>query len=195
LPKIRVKWEALLPKIYLLGNVKNITDYLEREQVNAMLDAAMIANHRDFLLMQVLWRTGVRVSELANIHPRDIEWTNQVVNITKGKGGKQRRVLLDEKTLQMLSDYVSSQNIGEEQPVFDLKRRQIGNIVKKYGKMIGVDVHPHMLRHSFAIHLVRSGMDLRRVQLLLGHSTLNMTQIYLQFKDDDIREVYQKIDF
>jgi integrase/recombinase XerD len=178
-----------------LGNVKNITDYLERKQVNAMLDAAMITNHRDFLLMQVLWRTGVRVSELTNICPRDIEWTNQVVNITKGKGGKQRRVLLDEKTLQMLSDYVSSQNTGDEQPVFDLKRRQIGNIVKKYGKMIGVDVHPHTLRHSFAIHLVRSGMDLRRVQLLLGHSTLNMTQIYLQFKDDDIREVYQKINF
>ena len=92
----------------------------------------------------------------------------------------------------MLSNYVSSQNIGEEQPVFDLKRRQIGNIVKKYGKMIGVDGHPHTFSHSFAIHLVRSGMDLRRVQLLLGHSTLNMTQIYLQFKDDDIREVYQR---
>lgn len=160
-----------------------------------MLDAAMIANHRDYLMLQVLWRTGVRVSELANIRPRDIEWPNQVVNITKGKGGKQRRVLLDEKTVQMLSNYVSSQNIGEEQPVFDLKRRQIGNIVKKYGKMIGVDVHPHTLRHSFAIHLVRSGMDLRRVQLLLGHSSLNMTQIYLQFKDDDIREIYEKISF
>ena len=181
-----------LPKIYLLGNVENITDYLDREQVNSMLDAAMIASRRDYLLLQVLWRTGARVSELANIRPRDIEWANQVVNIAKGKGGKQRRVLLDEKTVQMLSNYVSSQNIGEEQPVFDLKRRQIGNIVKKYGKMIGVDGRPHTFSHSFAIHLVRSGMDLRRVQLLLGHSTLNMTQIYLQFKDDDIREVYQR---
>ena len=66
--------------------MKNITNYLEREQVNAMFEAAMIANHRDFLLMQVLWRTGVRVSELINIKPGDIEWTNQVVNITKGKG-------------------------------------------------------------------------------------------------------------
>ena len=117
--------------------------------------------------MQVLWRTGVRVSELTNVRPRDIEWTNQVVNITKGKGGNNAGYYLTKKTLQMLSDYVSSHNIGEEQPVFDLKRRQIGNIVKKYGKMIGVDVHPHTLRHSFAIHLVRSGMDLRRVQLLL----------------------------
>ena len=184
-----------LPKIYLLGNVKNITDYLEREQVNAMLDAAKIANHRDYLLMQVLWRTGVRVSELLNIRPGDIKGNNQVVNITKAKRGKQRRVLLDEETLKMLSDYVLALNTPEDQPIFGLTSRQIGNIVKKYGNTIGVDVHPHTLRHSFAIHLVRSGMDLRRLQLLLGHSSLNMTQIYLQFKDDDIREVYQKIDF
>jgi integrase/recombinase XerD len=175
--------------------VKNITDYLEKDQVNAMLDAAAITNHRDFLLMQVLWRTGVRVSELINIRPRDIEWSNQVVNITKAKRGKQRRVLLDEDTIKMLSDYVLALNIPEDQPVFGLTRRHIGRIVKKYGNTIGMDVHPHTLRHSFAIHLVRGGMDLRRLQLLLGHSSLNMTQIYLQFKDDDIREVYQKINF
>ncbi|MGZ4938309.1 MAG: tyrosine-type recombinase/integrase [Halobacteriota archaeon] len=175
--------------------MKNITDYLEREQVEAMLNSAHITNNRDYLLIRVLWRTGVRVSELINIKPRDIEWTNQVVNITKAKRGKQRRVLLDEKTLKMLSDHITDHNIGEAQPVFALTRRHVGNIVKKYGRTIGVDVHPHTLRHSFAIHLVRSGMDLRRLQLLLGHSSLNMTQIYLQFKDDDIREIYQKIDF
>ena len=181
--------------MHIFGNVKNITDYLEREQVDAILEAAKLANLRDYLLIRVLWRTGVRVNELVNIKPVDIEWNNQVVNIVKAKRGKQRRVLLDEETLKMLSDYVSAQKIGEEKPIFDLTSRQIRYIVKRYGNTIGVDVHPHTLRHSFAIHLVRSGMDLRRLQLLLGHSSLNMTQIYLQFKDDDIREVYQKIDF
>ena len=175
--------------------MKNITDYLDRDQVNAMLDAAAIANHRDFLLIQVLWRTGVRVSELINIRPRDVEWSNQVINITKAKRGKQRRVLLDEDTLKMLSDYVLARKIQEDRPIFGLTRRHIGRIVKKYGYAIGAQVHPHTLRHSFAIHLVRGGMDLRRLQLLLGHSSLNMTQIYLQFKDDDIREVYQRISF
>ena len=61
--------------------------------------------------------------------------------------------------------------------------------------MLAIDIHPHTLRHSYAIHLVRSGMDLRRVQLLLGHSNLNTTQIYLQFKDEDLREVYDKVEF
>jgi integrase/recombinase XerD len=179
----------------IFGNVKNITDYLEREQVDAILNAAKITNHRDYLLIRVLWRTGVRVSELISIKPRDTEWNNQVVNITKAKRGKQSKALLDQETLNMLSDYVLALNTPEDQPIFGLTSRQIRYIVKRYGNTIGLDVHPHTLRHSFAIHLVRSGMDLRRLQLLLGHSSLNMTQIYLQFKDDDIREVYERINF
>ncbi len=175
--------------------MKNITDYLEREQVDQILESARTTNLRDYLIIRVLWRTGVRLNELINIKPSDVEWANQVVNITKAKRGKQRRVLLDENTLKMLSDYISERDTHDNQPVFALQHRQIENIVKKYGRMIGVDIHPHTLRHSFAIHLVRSGMDIRRLQLLLGHSSLNMTQIYLQFKDDDIREIYQKIDF
>jgi integrase/recombinase XerD len=79
--------------------------------------------------------------------------------------------------------------------VFTLSSVQVWNVVKKYGRMIGVDIHPHTFRHSFAIHLVRSGLDLRRVQQLLGHSNLNTTQAYLQFNDRDLRERYNKIEF
>ena len=61
--------------------------------------------------------------------------------------------------------------------------------------MINVDIHPHTFRHSFAIHLVRSGLDLRRVQQLLGHANLNTTQVYLQFKDEDLRDVYNEVKF
>jgi integrase/recombinase XerD len=175
--------------------VKNITDYLDKDQVDKLLEVAHASNYRDYLIIRVLWRTGVRVGELLNIAPKDIEWNNNVVNITKAKGGKQRRVLLDDETLKMLSEYVSAQNIQEDQAVFGIKTLQVERIVKKYGKMIGVDIHPHTFRHSFAIHLVRSGMDLRRLQLLLGHSNLNTTQKYAQVREDNIREAYDAIAF
>jgi len=61
--------------------------------------------------------------------------------------------------------------------------------------MIGVDVHPHTLRHSYAIHLIRNGVDLRRLQQLLGHSNIQTTTVYLQFRDQDLRDVYNKVKF
>lgn len=172
-----------------------IPDYLEREQIDELLDAAKTCSQRDYLLLRFMWRTGVRVSEVINVTPNDIEFKNSVVNIRKAKGGRQRRVLLDEETLKMLSDYILALNIPEDRPVFPITRAQVFNLVKKYGSMIGVNIHPHTLRHSFAIFLVRSGMDLRRLQLLLGHSSLSITQIYLQFKDGDLKEAYEKVPF
>ena len=89
-------------------HMKNITDYLEKEQVDNVLEAARQCSARDYLMLRVLWRTGVRVNELLNIKPSDIESRNSVVNITKAKGGKQRRVHLDAETIKMLSEYVSA---------------------------------------------------------------------------------------
>jgi integrase/recombinase XerD len=155
--------------------MKNITYYLEKEQVQTILEYAMTCNFRNYLIMRILWRIGIRVSELLNIRPQDLEPHNQIVNITKAKGGKQRRVILDQETLGMVSDYILLHKIRDKQPVFHLSSVQVWNIVKKYGKMAGHngDIHPHTFRHSYAIHLVRSGVDVRRVQLLLGHANLN----------------------
>jgi len=174
--------------------VTKIPDYLEKEQVDELLQVAKTCSGRDYLLLDFMWRTGVRVSEAINVTPSDIECKNNVVNIRKAKGGRQRRVLLGDETLKMLSDYIAIQNIPDNQPIFPIQRAQVFKL-KKHGAMIGVKIHPHTLRHSFAIHLVRSGMDLRRLQLLLGHSSLSITQVYLQFKDDDLREAYEKVSF
>ena len=172
-----------------------IPDYLEKEQVDEILNAAKTSNHRDYLLLRFMWRTGMRVSEAINVTPKDIEFKNGVVNIRKAKGGRQRRVPLDEESIKMLSDYILALNTLEDRPIFPITRVQVFYIVKKYGNLIGVNIHPHTLRHSFAINLVRGGTDLRRVQLMLGHSSLSITQIYLQFNDNDLREAYEKVAF
>lgn len=113
------------------------------------------------MLVRFMWRTGVRVSEVINVTPNDIEFKNNVVNTRKAKGGRQRRVVLDQETLKMLFDYVLALNTPEDQPIFPISRAQVSNLSKRYGNMIGVQIHPPTLRHSFTIHLVRSGMDLR----------------------------------
>jgi integrase/recombinase XerD len=194
-PKRSAEWQYLLNKTLLLFTVTKIPDYLEKEQVDELLQAAKTCSERDYLLLRFMWRTGVRVSEVINVTPSDIEFKNGVVNIRKAKGGRQRRVPLDEDTLKMLSDYVLALNTPEDQPVFAIKRTQVFNLVKKYGSMVGVKIHPHTLRHSFAIHLVRQGTDLRRLQLMLGHTSLSITQVYLQFNDNDLREAYEKVAF
>ena len=175
--------------------MKNITDYLEKEQVDQVLDVAHQCSTRDYLILRVLWRTGVRVNELLNIKPSDIEPSNNVINVTKAKGGKQRRVHLDAETIKMLSEYVLHNNSPDDGPIFALKQRQVRNIVKRYGSVIGKDVHPHTFRHSYAIHCVRNGWDIRRLQQVLGHSSLNVTAVYLQFNDRDIKELYDRTPF
>jgi len=139
----------------LLYHVTKIPNYLEKEQVDEILRAAETSSTRDYLLLRFMWRTGVRVSEVINVTPKDIEFKNGVVNIRKAKGWRQRRVPLDEDTLKMLSDYILALNTPEDRPVFPIKRDRVFNIVKKNGNMAGVKIHPHTLRHSFAIHLVR----------------------------------------
>jgi len=160
-----------------------------------MEDCARACSMRDFLIIRVMYRTGVRVSELVNIRPKDIERDNQVINIVKAKGDKQRRVYLDTETLDMLANYISDRKISDDYPVFGLRRVQIFNVVRKYGRIMGLEVHPHTLRHSYAINWVRQNQDIRRLQLVLGHANLNNTQTYLRFQDDDVKEVYNKLKF
>ncbi len=173
----------------------DIKHYLEPEQINAILEHAKTCSVRDYIILRLLWRSGMRVSELLALTPSDLEPYNQVLNITKAKGKKQRRVVVDPPMFAMLSTYISETNTPEEQPIFRLSSVHIWRLCQKYGKMIGVDVHPHMFRHSYAIHLIRNGVDLRRLQQLLGHSNIQTTTVYLQFRDQDLRDVYNKVKF
>jgi integrase/recombinase XerD len=175
--------------------MKHLSDYLEPEQVHTMLNAARVSSHRDYLIIKTLWETGMRASELLALTPADIEQKHEVITITNGKGGKERRVLVKSETVKELFSYASQKGLGNGAKLFPLKRRQLYNIIRKYGALAGATVHPHTLRHSFAINLVRHNTDIRRVQMLLGHSSLNVTSVYLQFKESDLKAVYDAVPF
>jgi integrase/recombinase XerD len=175
--------------------MKDITDYLELEQVEAMLTAAKACSYRDYLILKTLWRTGMRVSEILHMRLQDIEPHNNAINILKAKGDKTRRVYVNSETLHALMEYAREHNRGADESIFTLSRQQVYNIVHRYGRTIRKEVHPHTLRHSFAINWVRQNQDLRRLQLLLGHSSLAVTQEYLQFRDADIMDAYNSVDF
>jgi integrase/recombinase XerD len=175
--------------------MKHLSDYLEPEQVHAMLDAARLTRQRDYLIIKTLWETGMRASELLSLTPAGIEQKHEVITITNGKGGKERRVLVKSETVNELFSYASQIGVGNGAKLFPLKRRQLYNIIRKYGALAGVTLHPHTLRHSFAINLVRHNTDIRRVQKLLGHSSLNITSVYLQFKESDLKAVYDAVPF
>lgn len=176
--------------------MKDITNYLEKPHVDAMLQAAAECSTRDYLMLRLLWRTGIRVNELRHIRPADIEPHNRVVNVTKAKGGKQRRVPLDDETITQLESYVKEKGIVDIDLIFPLSKQWIRALVHRYGLAIGKDgIHPHTFRHSFAINSVRHGVDIRRLQQVLGHASMSTTAVYLQFNDRDLRDVYANVPF
>ncbi len=176
-------------------DMKNITDYLEKAQVDAMFQAARSCNERDYLLMRVLWRSGIRINELLNLRPQDIEYHNNVINVLKAKGGKQRRVPLDVITLAELRDYVVKHTITSDAPIFPVSQQWARVLIKRYGAVIDKHVHPHSFRHSYAINMVRHGVDIRRLQQVLGHASMSTTAVYLQFNDKDLQDVYARVPF
>jgi integrase/recombinase XerD len=196
-PRISSKYKALLSITTLIETImKDITDYLEKPQVDVMLKAATTTgNIRDYLIMQLLWRTGIRVNELLNIRPCDLEYHTNMVRIVKAKGDKQRRVPLDPETLAQLQAYIEANKIPGEAPIFPITQQWARASINKYAKLIGKNVHPHTFRHSFAINSVRHGVDIRRLQQVLGHSNINITAVYLQFNDKDVQEAYANVPF
>jgi len=117
--------------------IKDITNYLEKGQVEALLRAAVSCDTLDYLIMRVLWRTEVRVDELLHIRPRDIEYNTKVVNIVKTKGGRQRRVLLDPETLTLLNTCATADSIADDVPIFQLSQRWVRALIARYGRLVG----------------------------------------------------------
>ena len=152
-----------------------------------ILEKVRADNTRNYLILVTLWRTGMRVSELTNITKRDVG--SDQITIRQGKGHKDRIVPADSGLIDLLTLHSASINLDDL--LFPLSDVAVRNICHKYQG--DENLHPHTLRHSFAIHCLKSGMNVRLLQKILGHTNLSTTAIYLDLIGEDIKDGYKKI--
>jgi integrase/recombinase XerC len=170
-------------------------------------DDSFLMVKRDRAILEMLYASGLRVSELTGLNLSDMDRKELMLRV-RGKGNKERIIPYGAKAQQALEAYEplrqeilrKAGSRGERQAVFlnhlgtRLTQRSVARIVKKYARLANVnwDLHPHSLRHAFATHLLADGADLRAIQELLGHSSLSTTQRYTHATIRQLMEVYDK---
>ena len=178
--------------------MKDLKGYLKPEEVQKLLNACNSLT--SYLIIRLLWRTGMRVSELVNLKTDDILWKERIIIVRtlKRKGKQERRIPIDQKTLDLLKEYLKKRKV-KSKLIFPFTRQWVFNLVRKIGKKAGIirvgkkKLHPHHLRHSFAIFCVKRGMDLRKLQMILGHASISTTAHYLQFSPVELEEEYDRV--
>lgn len=176
-------------------------EYNELEELFEVPDLTTAIGKRDRLLLEMLYATGIRVGELVNIKVKDIDLSSRNILIL-GKGNKERIVTFGDYCYEALVDYLNNGytklNVKNESFLFlnnqggVLTDRGVRYILDKIIKQTSIhkNISPHMIRHSFATHLLNEGCDLTTVQKLLGHESIKATQIYTHVTTDRLREVY-----
>jgi integrase/recombinase XerD len=157
---------------------------------------------RDSAMLELLYASGMRVSELVSLNLADLDTTGGYVRCF-GKGHKERVIPIHDRAVKAVKDYLEVRSRlarGEEKAVFlnrrgeRLTRQGLWQILKGYAKAaeLGTEITPHTLRHSFATHMLGGGADLRSVQELLGHANISTTQVYTHLTTEHVRRAYQK---
>lgn len=185
---------------------QHLPEFLSKEQVELLLrqpDASKPTGKRDLAMLELLYATGLRVSELMGLRVQDLNLESGFVR-TVGKGAKERLVPMGEKAQCAVREYIHSGRMnllktGNSPYLFlnfrgtPLTRQGFWKIIKKYAKAAGVKktITPHSLRHSFASHLLEAGADLRSVQVMLGHSDISTTQIYTHVSRERLKTLHE----
>jgi integrase/recombinase XerC len=192
---------------------KRLPKAITIEQVEQLLSAPEekdVLGTRDRAILQTLYSTGLRVSELVGLTFADVDFEQRVLRV-KGKGNKERLVPLGERAMDTMGRYVERlrtdprfgnilKGEADKTPLFinkhgkRLSSRSVRRKLDKYLGMVGLDssISPHTLRHTFATHLLDNGADLRAVQALLGHQSLSTTQVYTHLSGQRLRDAYDK---
>ena len=186
---------------------KKLPNLLSQKEINRLMqlpDLNTSVGLRDKSILEILYSTGLRISELISIKLDNINIDNKVIKVF-GKGSKERYVLLGKEALNSLSDYLNNIDTKNTNSIFlypavngnvnkYISQRTMFNIIKKYLVMISNNekLSPHSLRHSFATHLLDNGADLLAVKDLLGHEDLSSTQIYTHVNIGKLKNIYSK---
>lgn len=194
-----------LPKI-----PERTVEVLSREEIERLFEAVdrgNLAGARDLAILETLYSTGLRVSELAKLNRSQVDLKRKEFAV-RGKGRKPRIVFLSEKAVKTIENYLDKRTDNFEPLFISLKKSKditggekrrlstvsIQSIVSKYARKAGIikKVTPHTLRHSFATQLLINGADIRSVQELLGHASITTTQIYTHVTNKALRETHEK---
>ena len=199
-------------KIILPKTTRKQVTFLHYDEVSSLLgqiDLDTETGLRDRAIIELLFSSGLRVSELVNLN-RDHINLNRREFMVRGKGQKDRPVFVSKGAAERVSDYLASRHdslvplfisysrfTGQTDTSGDYRRlqsRSIQRMVSHYAKMAGITKHvsPHTLRHSFATDLLMNGADLRSVQAMLGHSNISTTQVYTHVTDQHLKDVFEK---
>ena len=187
------------PKFY-----RKLPNILTIEEVDNLLDIKLDTpfDYRNKAMLELMYSSGLRVSELINLELSDIDLNNNYVRCF-GKGSKERIVPVGEYSSKYLSIYINEYRDSMKKGYYtekiflnnhgkEMTRQGFFKIIKKIAKDkdINKNITPHMLRHSFATHLLNNGADLRTIQEMLGHSSISTTQIYTNVTNDILKENY-----
>jgi integrase/recombinase XerD len=185
---------------------QSLPRFLSSEEVERLLgtpDTSTAMGLRDKTMFEVLYATGLRVSEIVSLAPGNLNLDLGFLTVC-GKGNKERAVPLGQSAIEWTRKYINARSRlathGSAAPQLfitgtgrPLTRQAFWKIIVRYGEEAGIGhITPHLLRHSFATHLIENGADLRSVQMMLGHSDISTTQIYTHITNERLREIYKK---
>jgi len=199
---LRFFYDSILKK-GITDNIKTpkkqrkLPDVLTKAEVKKLIDAAE-DNLRDKLLVEFMYSAGLRVSECASLKQSDLNIEDKTGLLKHGKGGKDRFFILSDRLTEDLKLYLAKHSSEYIFPVDDraISTRRVQEIVHKLAKKSGIKkrIYCHLLRHSFATHLLEAGVDIRKIQELLAHSNLQTTQFYTQVSTKELKKVKSPLD-
>lgn len=185
---------------------KRVPSVLTAEEVELLLEQPKdidLKGIRDKAMLEFAYATGMRVTEIISLNIDDVNLEEGYV--TCKSGNKQRNIPLGKMSLKALKEYIEDARdilikSESEQALFvninggRLTRQGFWKIIKYYKEQahISKDITPHVLRHSFATHLLQNGADIKAIQAMLGHSDISSTQVYMQFQDEGLKDIYRK---